>query len=226
MTGVDDEQEIQRLLKIAKLAKAEAKDLRDDNDITDAIGILQRAIERLEKSQLAGKLDVHQPGEPVRRFAAQLADLLGMLGGNYRRAGELKLAQETFDRGKVYEQSTSLGVDSSYNLVNSITLPLESGKVSAVDLRNDLQRATEALERQVSGTRRTDRWAWADLAECRLLNGERDQAFKDYERVRDLGDEETIRSVVTVLERLANAVQTSDPATADNLDAAIKLLRK
>jgi tetratricopeptide (TPR) repeat protein len=217
--------EIERIASSVKAAKEEAKDLRDDGDVPGAIMVLQDAIGRMEASPLAATLGNVAPSEPVRRLAAQLADCLGMLGGNYRRSGELESAQQAFERGRVYEQSSHLGVDSSYNLVNAITLPLESRSVRAADLADELLAAVGAIERQVKGNRRTDRWAWADLAQCRLLLGQRDEALRSYERARDLGDEETIRSIVTVLKRLRESVQLSDPATAAHLSEAITLLR-
>jgi tetratricopeptide (TPR) repeat protein len=221
----DAEMEIERITGRVKAAKEEAKDLRDDGDVVGAIAVLQDEVLGMEKSPLASELGADAPTEPVRRLAAQLADCLGMLGGNYRRFGELERAQKTFERGRVYEQSGRLGVDSSYNLVNAITLPLESRLVKAADLADELGAAVGAIERQVKGNRRTDRWAWADLAQCRLLLGQRDQALSNYERARDLGDEQTIYSIVAVLERLHTAVQHSDPDTAAHLSDAITLLR-
>jgi tetratricopeptide (TPR) repeat protein len=223
MNVADAESEIQRLTSLVKAAKEEAKDLRDDNDMPGAIDVLKDTIARMEESPLAVELVTEGPAsEPVRRLATQLADCWGMLGGNYRRLGDLKDAQEAFERGRVYEKSDRLQVDSSYNLVNAITLPLERGHgLRAADLANDLREAVRSIERQVNGKRRTDRWAWADLAECRLLLGERDQALLDYERARDLGDEETTRSIVAVLQRLHSAMRRSDPTTGDDIKEAI-----
>ena len=226
MNVSDAEMEIERLISRIKAAKEEAKDLRDDGDASGAILVLQDAVARMDGSPLAVDLDSREPSEPVRRLAAQLADCLGMLGGNYRRNGELEHAQAAFERGRVYEQSGTLGVDSSYNLVNAITLPLESRpRLKASDLADELRAAIGAIERQVKSNRRTDRWAWADLAQCRLLLGQRDEAMENYKRVTNLGDEETARSIVAVLERLRAAVLESDPRTAAHLNEAIAMLR-
>jgi tetratricopeptide (TPR) repeat protein len=224
MNDLNEELEIQRIVDLAKAAKEEAKDLRDDGDVPGAIRVLLDTLAQMDQSPLAAKLESDRPSAPVKRLAGQLADCLGMLGGNYRRIGELERARQTFGRGRIYEESSRLGVNASYNLVNSITLPLESGAATPSDLTADLRGAVEALERQVEGNRRTDRWAWADLAECRLLLGELDQALKDYERVRDLGDDDTLRSVVTVLARLEEALKSSDPSVASHLSDAIAAL--
>jgi tetratricopeptide (TPR) repeat protein len=227
MNPSNAEMEIIRLERLAKAAIEEAKDQRDDDNVPGAIAVLRDIVKSLYESPLAAELGADGPaGEPVRRLAKQLADCLGMLGGNYRRIGELERAQEAFERGRVYEQSSRLGVDSSYNLVNAITLPLESRQgVKAADLADKLRAAIEAIERQVNGNRRVDRWAWADLAECRLLLGDLDEALRNYERARDLGNRETIRSIVNVLERLHLAVQQCDPSTAANLSEALAFLR-
>jgi tetratricopeptide (TPR) repeat protein len=228
MNPSDSEMEIIRLETLAKAAVEEAKDLRDDDNVPGAIKVLRDIVKKLNESPLAAEVGADGPaGQPVQRLAKQLADCIGMLGGNYRRIGELERAQKAFERGRVYEQSSRLKVDSSYNLVNAITLPLESRPgVKAADLADELRAAIEAIKRQVEGNRRTDRWAWADLAECRLLLGELDEALRNYERARDLGNQDTIRSIVDVLERLRLAMHQSDPGTAANLSEAMAFLRR
>jgi tetratricopeptide (TPR) repeat protein len=215
-----DSADVERLITDAKLAKEQAKDLRDEGDYAGAVAVLVRIIEQM--STLAPATDGPAPStETEQRLATQLADCLGMLGGNLRRAGELKAAQEAFERGRRYEESARLQVASSYNLVNAITLPLESSAATPAELADSLGEAIAAIERQVSGERRRDRWAWADLAQCRLLLGQLDEALRNYHQAFMLGDDETMSSIVRVLLRLRDALSEKDAQSADLLDTVI-----
>jgi tetratricopeptide (TPR) repeat protein len=207
VSTVSAEQEVARLVARAKRDKEEAKDHRDDGDIAAAVSVLEEAVKALDDSPLAAGLETATaPSKPMRELAAQLADCLGMLGGNYRRQGRLNEAQIAFERGRLYEESPTLDVMSSYNLVNAITLPIESDAEAWNAQRPFIEKAVEVLSRQVRGERRSDRWAWADLAQCQLLLGDEAGARQSYDRVRDLGDDDTVASVTAVLERIGNAV--------------------
>ena len=220
MNTLSAEQEAERLVARAKRAKEDALDYREGGDIPAAVKVLEETVEALAASPLAAGLDTAaSPSKPMREVAAQLADCLGMLGGNYRRQGRLKDAQAAFERGRVYEESPSLEVMSSYNLVNAITLPIESDP-EALDLQRPyIEKAVSAISRQVRGQRRSDRWAWADLAQCQLLLGDEPGALKSYSRV--LGDDRTIASVTAVLERLGDAA----PTLENRIQKAITYLR-
>jgi tetratricopeptide (TPR) repeat protein len=155
-------------------------------------------------------------------LASQLADCLGMLGGNYKRLKLFEEARHCFERGRAYEESPTLGVMSSYNLVNEITLAIEVGHVALASRHSQIQSAIEVLSRQVRGERRNDRWAWADLAQCQLLLGDQAAALQSYARARDLGDESSAQSVIGSLNQLGAAV----PALGPQIAAAVATLSK
>ncbi len=214
MTTFSAEAEISRLTSIAKLRKEEAKDFRDDGEIKSAIQALEDAIAALDQSPLSNRLlETDAPSGPQKKLAFQLADCLGMLGGNYRRLNQFPEALAAFNRGRAIEESEKLEVPSSYNLVNAITLPLEiDGQISQQEAA--LERAIAAIERQVKlEERRTDRWAWADLGECQLLLGDLEGAKTSYKRVLELGNADTFASVVTVLRRLLKVLESDPKAT-------------
>lgn len=74
-------------------------------------------------------------------------------------------------------------------------------------------RAIAAIQRQVNlEERRNDRWAWADLGECQLLLGDLEGAKTSYKRVRELGNADTVASVVSVLRRLQKALESDSKA--------------
>ena len=222
MTAYNEELEATRLVARAKRDKEAAKDLREENDIAGAIEVLAGAVKAYEESPLVAGLEAApRASKPMRDVATQLADLLGMLGGNYRRLGQRDQAQACFERGSQLEASPLFEVMSSYNLVNAITLPIESDSQALMAQREKLARAVAAIEKQVAGERRNDRWAWADLAQCQLLLDRLDDALRSYARVRSLGDDDTFTSVIRVLERLREAV----PALEARVEAAVKVLR-
>jgi tetratricopeptide (TPR) repeat protein len=218
------ESEIGRLESLAKLRKEEAKDFRDDGDIDSAIKALQDAVGALDESPLSNRLlETDAPSGPQKKLAFQLADCLGMLGGNHRRLDQFPEALAAFTRGRAIEESEKLAVPSSYNLVNAITLPFEIEGQTALQPETTLalERAIAALKRQVTlEERRNDRWAWADLGECQLLLGDLKGAKSSYERVRELGNADTFASVAAVLRRLQKALE-SDPKASDALKQGI-----
>jgi tetratricopeptide (TPR) repeat protein len=226
MTSFDAETEISRLISVAKLRKEEAKDFRDGGDFKSAIEVLEDAIADLDRSPLSNcLLETDVPSEPQKQLAFQLADCLGMLGGNYRRLDQFQKALDAFTRGRAIEESEKLGVASSYNMVNAFTLPLEiSGQISSQE-KAALVRAVVAIQRQVKlEERRNDRWAWADLGECQLLLGDVEGARTSYKRVRELGNPDTRASVATVLKRLLKALE-ADPKASEALKQGIEWMQ-
>src|SRR5262249_30282884 len=126
MTTVNVEAEISSLTTRVKTRKEEAKDYRDEGDIPSAINVLKEAVAMNPNSPLYPGVQSSGPATPSEKtLAAQLTDCLGMLGGNYRRMNDLDEALRQFELGRVYEEAERLDVNSSYNLVNAITLPLE-----------------------------------------------------------------------------------------------------
>jgi tetratricopeptide (TPR) repeat protein len=218
-----DDQEASLLLARAKSGKEEAKDLKESGDIKAAVESLNETVDFLSTSALAVGLEhVTEAAKPLRELASQLADCLGMLGGNYKRLKLFEEARHCFERGRAYEESPTLGVMSSYNLVNEITLAIEVGHVALASRHSQIQSAIEVLSRQVRGERRNDRWAWADLAQCQLLLGDQAAALQSYARARDLGDESSAQSVIGSLNQLGAAV----PALGPQIAAAVATLSK
>jgi tetratricopeptide (TPR) repeat protein len=211
------EPDLTRVVARAKSRKEEAKDLREEKNVAAAVQLLERAVALLTDAAVAVRLDdAVAPGKPMRDLATQLADCLGMLGGNYRRLGALERARDCFERGRRYEESPLLMVMSSYNAVNAIVTAILSQAGDPDTQRGKLQSAVAVISRQVRGERRSDQWAWADLALCHLLLGDRDAALRSYARMRDLGGDGAMRSIVPVLDELrpAAASRAADIAAA------------
>jgi tetratricopeptide (TPR) repeat protein len=221
--------EADRLNSTSKLRKLQAKNLRDDDDVPGAVRVLLSAIQELESNCLKNwesEVDHIPAAVPVQvqAVAFQLADCIGMLGGNYRRLNRLEDAQIQFDRGSRLEAEPAFGIMSSYNTVNAVTLPLECGMLSVADQTDELRRAVGTIERQVRGVRRPDRWAWADLGQCHVLLGDVERAIGCYRHALMLGDDATVQSIRPVLERLRAALTPRDAAAAERIAQVLQAL--
>ena len=207
--------EIHELLASVKTLKEEAKLYRDDGDYEEAIGVLNEAVTSVENSGwLTLSREQSALTQDQKELAWHLSDCLGMLGGNYRRINRLSEASTAFQLGSNYEADSRYGVNSSYNLVNAIVLPIEAGESSAASQKEALLRAITVLERQVLGERRVDRWAWADLATCRLISGDVEGANEAFQRFAELADPTDKGSVTAVLQRIsAGLARGGDPAS-------------
>lgn len=209
-----------------KARKEEAKDCRDAADLPGAVAVLEQTVAMLRASPWHTTLfDDGPASEGEKALAAHLADCLGMLGGNHRRLEQLDRALLAFQEGARVEAAERLEVLSSYNLVNAIVLPIEMKRSTATQQRTSLREAVEAIARQVHGARRNDRWAWADLGQCQLLLGEGGDAHNSYARMRSLGDADTLKSVLPVLQRLLDALRGRDDPIADALAQGIAELQ-
>ncbi|MFL6417587.1 MAG: hypothetical protein ACJ74Y_18180 [Bryobacteraceae bacterium] len=214
------------LIAKVKTREAEAKQFKLDGDYQDAIDVLSEAIDLIEQSGWRERVDsVEIVNDDDRTVAEHLAECYGMMGGNYRALPDvLKPALECFASGRKYEADPRFDIKSSYSLVNELIVPIEMGVATAASLRPSLERAVSVLERQVQGPRRLDRWAWADLGECRLLAGNSAGAIEAHQRFKELADPRQIRSARMVLERLAEAMRLQEPDSAEQVRRGAELL--
>jgi tetratricopeptide (TPR) repeat protein len=215
------------LIEEVAILKDEAKLFRDSRDYDGAISALQVAVDLIDESGWE-KADSTAPrSELDRKVAWHLADCLGMQGGNYRRNKELERAIECFTRGAIYEQDARNRISSSYNTVNAIVAPIEAGMRGATSQEKALRQAVATLEYQMfdpemaEASRRLDRWAWADLGQCKLLLGDLDGAEAAYQRFKELGDLSSIRSSREVLTSIHNALQAQGDQKAAVVAAGI-----
>jgi tetratricopeptide (TPR) repeat protein len=215
----------EEVLRTVKAQKEEAKLFRDDGDLEGAVDVLQEAIALL-KPMAPSPATSDNPSDGQKQAAWNLADTLGMLGGNYRRRGLLEDALLSCEEGRGDEENGRFGIESTYNLVTAIALPLEMGMRTATEQKSSLLSGLVALERATHGPRRLDRWAWADLGQTALLAGDLNRAKDAYSRFRELGDPASIGSHVTVLQRLSEALADRDPDAARALDQGIGFLER
>jgi tetratricopeptide (TPR) repeat protein len=215
---------IHQLIASVKAHKEEAKLYRDEEAYEEAIEALKEAVAWIDESDWERRSDIEVADQ--KTVAWHLADCLGMMGGNARRLGRLEEALKYFKRGGIYEIDRRFEINSSYNLVNAIVIPIENRIKSASEQKEALAQAVSVLQDQVFGKRRMDRWAWADLGQCLLLLGDRRGAKDAYLRFMELGDEESVKSAKNVLNKLHKPLKDVDEEIADAIVEGISQLEK
>jgi hypothetical protein len=206
---------IENVLSEVKGLKNDAKLLRDIGDTDGAIGVLSKAIASVEAAG-AGPLS----SDESDRLKSQLADLWGMKGGVYRRAGELTEALKAYETGLGYESGDS------YNLTNSITLQLIIDPTRLKELTPAIEAARDKVEKQIQSHRRGQWWAWADLALLEVLSGREESAFAAYRNFGMTGARPSdYDSTTSVLEELSSKFAGDNDPMRSSLERATGFLK-
>lgn len=194
-------------------------------------GRLDSAVQRMtEAIELLNSwlTDPDTPTSQARQLRGELADAWGMKGGLLRRMpGPTKPleALEAYKSGLAFESKDGT---STYNLMNVIALSIKAGGASPDDptIRAQLDAAAKALAIDTEGSRKDEWWAWADLAQVHLLNGDLGAARKVLAKGRrEAGPspDERERSAAVLLE-LAEHTAGSKPAASQALRVAAREL--
>lgn len=203
---------MQDVLLTAQDLKLRSRTARNAGRLQDAAELLTRAVDalELELSKVHRATANKEPGVPVsqeaRQIAVELADCLGSLGGIRRRQGDIAEALKRYGRGKDLEQDDRYRMANSYNLVQSLVLPI-LGKPSSLkdaETRAQIEGAIETLRRQIATTRREDAWALSDLGLLKALLGDERgalQAWSEMDSLNPVGN--VYSSGKPVLESLA-----------------------
>jgi hypothetical protein len=206
--------------------KDTSKLFRDFGDFRAALEPLDEGIELL-RSQL-NSIDATSENAVDRQLALKkgMADLFGMKGGIYRRTAmaskgagrdrNLKRAE------KMYATGARLEHNDSYNLTNSIVIPLIHHPAQLDALKDKILAARVTVESQRE-ERKNQWWFWADLALLNLLAGDLQPAWYAYKQYSSVGARvKDFDSTVAVLRDL----QTTWPSGEmhDRLTRAIAFL--
>jgi hypothetical protein len=179
---------------------------------------------------LATQLPNHQPtATDTAKLRAELADAYGMKGGILRRAGELDAALDAFSAGARIEESDNLSI--TYNRSNVIILSVMTKGLNRTDhiIHEKLATIIGKLEFEIAGVRHDEWWAWSDLCQFYLLNGEPDKARTCYRNAisRTGATSDEIKRHVTILDELADKTAATAPGIAASIRAvAEELLRQ
>lgn len=227
--------------RVARL-KTEAKNLRD-RGLTG----YEAAASRLGEACLLGEQQLALAAESAgrARWAHELSDSYGLLGGLHRRWADatsdsdrqthLVLAMQSYDAGFAYERSPEYGIVNTYNRVNRLLVRIlmapqslagamldhELHELVGDNVANALLDAVAELRRQLAGPRRGDYWAQADLALLEVLTGGR-PAAEAYAPFLDMAPPEfAYTSVLSALQPLA----ALPLPCAEQLSAGLSLMR-
>lgn len=230
LEGVDEpatnrEQALHKVQTLQSRAKAHTR----RKEWPSAEAVLRRAIDELKQALQAGGRETGETGpsgSSRNEIARALADSYGMLGGVYRRQALLLKAIEAYTSGREVEQDEQYDIIDSYNLTNSVVLPVvvEPTRLNA-DLP-EIQRAADVLKGQVQGKRRDQWWAWADLGLLALLSEQQEVADDAYRQFRRNGARASdFDSTIAVIQECQEALQRAHPAVAERLQTTIVTLR-
>jgi len=203
----------------ARVLKRKATALRNRGELKRARETLDEAIRVLETQ----RPDYEPTIVNEKEVRAELADTHGMKGGIFRRMGEHDAALAAYTKGAGIEESDNLST--TYNRSNVITLSITTKGLAPTDLaiRAHLASVIAHLEAETAGPRCDEWWAWSDLAQFYLLNGEPDKARACYTNAinKTGATADEIKRHVTILGELADKTATSAPGVAASIRAAI-----
>jgi tetratricopeptide (TPR) repeat protein len=217
---------IDKVLDRVQQLKSDAKFDRDFGDYKSALGSLLEALDLLRPEYESLSNDPARNGEDDKeRLRRELADCYGMAGGLYRRmtVGDsmenLRRSEEMYREGLKYER------DDTYNLTNSIVIPILRDPGSFDYQKARIDEALKILHEQVRGKRKDQWWAWADLGLLTLLSGDLPAALEAYAQFRLVGARaQDYESTIQVLEGLSERLQESNAALSQRIKEAIQYL--
>lgn len=151
--------------------------------LTEAIAIAQEDLDRSTGAERRVQL------------ATELSDCFGMVGGVERRWADeseadertqhLKAAIRAYDSGFAFESDAQYGIVDSYNRLNRLLVRVLvrpdavasddvvviDPEIPALNLRREFEKAADFIRQQLTGARRGNYWALADLALVEVLLG-------------------------------------------------------
>lgn len=203
----------------ARALKKKATALRNRGEFSRAEEALDEAIRVLE----APRPDCVPSPADMREVRGELADTYGMKGGICRRIGKPDAALAAYKKGKEIEDEDDLGT--TYNRSNVITLSITAKESAPTDpdIRKSLRSVIEHLEVETAGPRKDEWWAWSDLGQFYLLNGEADKARAAYANAisKTGASASEIKRHATILAELAEKTKDTAPEIAASIRATI-----
>jgi tetratricopeptide (TPR) repeat protein len=206
----------------ARALKRKATALRNRGEFKRAKEALDEAIRVLETP----RPEYEPTPADIKEVRGELADTHGMKGGIFRRTLELDKALTAYETGATIEEDDNLST--TYNRSNVITLSITAKGQALKDpeIRKRLASVIEDLGVETAGPRSDEWWAWSDLAQFYLLNGEPDKARASYANAinKTGATASEIKRHVTILGELADKITATAPEIAASIRATIDKL--
>lgn len=200
------------------------------NELLRALSILKKEYERVSQElgppnssdasgeKSAEQIELEEYREELRK---ELADCYGMAGGLYRRLKDYKNSAAMYKSGREYER------DDSYNLVNSIVVPIlhHPERLDDQETKKDIHDALQIVWEQVKEKRRRQWWAWADLGLLSVLADDVKGAINAYDKFKETGARaQDYESTKTVLDTLKARCQEAGMPLMPSVTQAIQYL--
>jgi hypothetical protein len=123
----------------------------------------------------------------------------------------------------MYEEGRKYEVDDSYNLSNSVVIPILINPENLERNQADIKVGLVKIEELVRGKKKYDWYAWTDLGLFYLLSNEFSAARAAYEQATQLGaGPPNYKSTLSVLEQLERALNEAKPPTTDTTSPIAK----
>jgi tetratricopeptide (TPR) repeat protein len=200
--------------------------LRNIKDFDAALSEFDSAIDELKT--LLGQKGLND--QELRILRVELADTYGMKGGTYRRMvaepNRLSLALAAYRLGRDLEEVEQ---QSTYNTSNVIILAVTHDKRNPLDpdLREDISRVIEQLEKETEGPRADEWWAWSDLAQFLLLKNDLPNARESYRRGLLTGPTaQELKRHLEILHELREATRDCAKELSNDIETAVKELEE
>src|SRR5271167_467663 len=210
--------------------KRQSRIRRDSGDYEGAEKLLRKAIDLL-KPPAQMMVDTLPPdiavSEDYRDLAKELADCWGSLGGIHRRRAEslrnpdseqarmeFDAALEAYKAGRKLEQDDRFRAKDSYNLVQSVVLPLilSPHRFDDEPYKRNLQEVERSIQRQIATSRPNDPWAYSDLGLIQLLLGDEVSSNESWDYMDELKPKQNIyTSGLPVLQSLSRTLPAVKP---------------
>lgn len=228
------------VMKIVERLKKSAKFDRDFEDYDQALVSIREALEILRAEDRVMSEDPSLGNEKYRdQLRREFADFYGMAGGLYRRKAALGNREEMLrESEKMYREGLKREKDDSYNLTNSIVLPVLRDPTFLDRQTAEIHQALETVKKQVEGesgelggvgkpgARKDQWWAWADLGLLNLLSGDLGSALRAYDKYREVGARaQDYESTILVLEELCQGLLEAQGSVRDSIQKAIEHLK-
>jgi tetratricopeptide (TPR) repeat protein len=185
---------------------------RRKGDLGEELQHLNSALETIETNNWRKWFEMgFESSATLVSIVESVSDVYARVGGVYRRLGQLEDAIRILRIGADIEASDDRFRRYTYNSVNRIVLELLAGALSSATQRHDELRALDKrLHSLVSNERKSDTWAWADLAVINILLGEFEASITQIEQSLSLSPN-TWLSLRDTLSALAAARVSTEP---------------
>jgi tetratricopeptide (TPR) repeat protein len=232
MTAADWRPRIEELHRKVKLHRKRGDALREAGqeekaaiDYRNTLAMLKEMIHILLAVPSQAESELPGSDYDADGWVGELIEAYGLSGGIHRRLGELKEALVAYREGAKLEERS--GATSTYNRVNAVKLALLSNAASLDSLRPAIDDLESLLSQQLTTTQylSDNAWSWADLGDCRALQGDVSGAERAYRTFVEKAGSQAPKITTAVLKEIVMALQEAGDHQAAPVAQALSALQ-